>query len=330
MLVQQVYFKSNVVSQPNQQKVDSNKVSKNIATNELDTFQSENQTKRRKNILIAASIGILGVASALIAHKINSKPKRTLYDPLNYLFNGPKDEVQAKLHNIFNDIKILKGEQFINKAYEHIVNFYDYKRCAPEIKYIKNINDDCIICGYRPIPGIIEVDDYLLNNGSQKDILKSLWHEFTHFMQYSDIIRTKNIGIEGYIKTKASHSALKTFTDNKDCISTFNKYPEQLTTAEKDEYIQLIADGIKKRMNVDLYKKVIKYKGKIGENSEMARISQENLHYDLDYINASGFSDINYNQYKNNPLEKYAYRTDEYIGNSYAKFLHSNNKSPWE
>lgn len=327
MLVKEVSFKSNAASKPNQQKVDSNKISKNIGTVVPDTFEN----KKKRTALIAGSLGLLTIAGAIIAHKTRLfSPKSKIHNPLQYLFNGPKDEVQSKLNMIFNDVKNLKGEQFINKAYEHIVNFYDYKGCAPEIKYIKSINDDSIICGYRPILGIIEIDNYLPNNGSQKDIIKSLWHEFTHFMQYSDIIRTKNIGIEGYINTKASHSALKIFTNNKDCISTFNKSPEQLTTAEKDEYIQLVADGIKKRMNVNLYKKVIKYKGKIANNTEMARISQENLHYDLDYKTVSSFSDINYNQYKNNPLEKYAYQTDEYIGNSYAKFLHSNNKSPWE
>lgn len=271
-----------------------------------------------------------------VAETIEIRAFKGIDNPLQYILNANNEELLQEFKDVFPKLKELEGKDFIEKAYDLIAKKLGYEGCAPKLKIEPFDQEGYYFDG---IDGVIAVNEKNISTKTNAENLHGLLHEFMHFIQASDIIRTEGLGSEIYIKSKPTSFLRQARYDKQLCIASFGK--ENLSVEEEQSYVQKEINEYKKAFNNSLYDKVVKMKGIIKSNNDLAKQSKNYLYdfndvmypYTREQLKEMGYNmnkysvglhhDI-YNRYQNNLVELHANTVGQKIEDSYNAFLKGN------
>lgn len=172
--MQQISFTNNNAAQYNQQKVDSTKVSKNVAINELDTFENKNQ-KNKKNQKILFFLGAFATAiiatNLIIKHKfgqpkqlaeyIEFKSAKTIEEAAQFA----KQNLGTKIFRI----KDLDVANWTNEGLTHINNKTKGKAKMPRIiTYTSNFPKKYDVAATMNAFGILRINKTCIESNKAK------------------------------------------------------------------------------------------------------------------------------------------------------------------
>lgn len=221
--------------------------------------------------------------------------------------------INPKLKAIFEQIKDLEGEEFVRKAYEATIKHFGYEGAAPTIFIGKEKNN---VNHFNFIEGKIVINKKALEKCTKQALLKSIWHEFQHFIQLSDIYRTEGIDIQAIAQANGK-SYIKTLQAHKDiCIEKFGKPLNEFSAEEVQQIEMMETQRYLTDTNCALYDSVIAKKGIIKRETKGAKKTERYLKAIANYIetgNIHSSSRVNkkltraekkiLKNYRSNPLE---------------------------
>ena len=235
-----------------------------------------------------------------------------------------------ELQDMFLQIRHLEGINFAAKAYSLLVKHMGYEGAAPKILPTKSAS---LEGAWDFLPGQIKVEESLFTK-PKSQMLCTLWHEFQHFIQDSDIVRTEGKGVNALIKAhiKAVINNLK--NNSVLCKKQFNKPLEQITEADFSSLGQSLERHWPTDINMSLYHRVTDKKGIIRAGSSQAAKVEADLSATANYVYAQYFlreglsyPELNrdeqriFEKYATNPKEVEAQKTGSRIKAQFEAFM---------
>lgn len=188
-----------------------------------------------------------------------------LANPIKYIMETPEEALLPELQEMFSKLRGLEGKNFTKKAYKLMTEFLGYGQCAPKLN-IKKIEPAAY---FDEIEGNIVVNETEILPKQESETLDSLWHEFTHFIQTSDMIRTYGKG--EFLKAKAKALVFHLDADKSWTQILFEKPIFRISKEEKLKYAEEHRKSWEQRLNMHLYDKVGQEKGGIEPNSNLGQ-----------------------------------------------------------
>jgi|GEM_PF-4586125 len=247
-----------------------------------------------------------------------------------------KGKFDPQYKEMFIKIRNLEGKDFVNSAYELMVEHLGYKECSPELSIEKLPTQSNI---FQSLPGIITINENRLATDNKQEILASIWHEFKHFVQYSDIARTEDLGTEEIARINTKNYIKNLSTNEELCQKEFGCSFKEMPPFGLEYFEKLKTEEYLQSMNIDLYEKVKAKKGIIKAGTEEAQkshgyIKAKGESVDLSNILQNGKRKEDFTEeewklidvYLNNPMEKEAYEIGDKIESQFETFLNALNK----
>ena len=218
--------------------------------------------------------------------------------------------------NIPNEIKPLlvnlegkSGQEFVDIAYGNIVEYMKLNGIAPKSINIQGGDGLMSVTGgYNSVKNTIEYSQGFLKKLSPKQQINLIAHELKHCEQFTNMLRTEGIGVNGYAQAIAENSVKQALKDPLGQISFQFSYQQALLNGKGEEFIQKAIDNMTKEIIPEIetnFSEVLKLP-KIKANSPDGLRAMKHLEAQRNYegLNIFGFGAENY---KNNPLEVEAY-----------------------
>lgn len=344
MQISNISFSSNNANNTNiTNSINTSRVNYN-STN--DTFVSEHKNNKKKYILPSLiGVGVLATVGILFKNKIKinkaeiqTASTELLTNPIKYILETPEEKLMPEFQKMFSKLKGLKGRDFTEKSYELISDILGYKDLAPKLG-IKSI--DVHNAYFVGMNGTIDISEKYIEQASNTDLLGTIIHEFTHFIQTSDIIRTQNLGPKAYIEWGAKSEVYQASKDSELLKRWFMKYDGQkLSQKEVSAYIDKYYQENARSFNQAFYDRILNKKGEILPNTELANQSEEHLNalnktinilapkqtkgYEIWAHDSSFYKEMQDEHFKNH-FEATAYKVEAKIKNLCKKFSEQNN-----
>lgn len=158
----------------------------------------KNSKTKTAVMLGLTALGTVGVAIVAIRH---GKARKVL------------KELPDNFKAIFNDIKFLEGEEFVNEAYVKLVKEMNLEGIAPakiEIFSAQKGTFGELMGGYNCVDNKLEISESLLklSKSHQLDVIA---HELKHCEQMTRILRTEGLGAEALARAEARSGVINSF-----------------------------------------------------------------------------------------------------------------------
>jgi len=286
-----------------------------------DSFVSSNKTK------IGLGVATLGLVTALVfllkgklnvakTNGIKEASAELLANPIKHIIDTPEDKLLPEFQDMFSKLKDLKGKDFVGKAYESMVKKMGYEGCAPRLKIEPlDVDNAC----FEGTHGVITFNENKLGKNTNEENLSIMFHEFTHFIQASDIIRTKKLGADKYMEWIPKSNLYQASNDEELCNVKFKKPYDKLSKDEIDNYVSECVNELKQVFNYSFYQKIIDKKGIIASNSDLGKQANKYLEALNQTINTSAPLNAEKEGYRivAHPLEFYSKLYDDYATNHF-------------
>lgn len=239
-------------------------------------------------------------------------------DPVRYLLAQKGSKLLPEFQNMFEQVKGLKGEEFIRKSYDLMVKHLGYEGCAPSIKVVDEDSRNFAV--FNSVKGVIELNRKNLNSESASHSIGTIWHEFTHFIQTSDIIRTESIGHKGFLEANAKSVLVSAMEDPKLSNTFFGKVYDRLTEEDRLNFINSYVERKRLEINIDLYADVISKKGFIKPLDSRSLDSEQYLNAISEYPSET-VNEKDIEKYRANLIEIEADIIGRKVASMYQEFL---------
>lgn len=218
--------------------------------------------------------------------------------------------------NIPNEVRPLienlegkTGQEFVDTAYENMVNHMKLNGIAPK-KMSINSKDGVmsVTGGYDYINNTIGYSQGFLEKLTPQQQMNLISHELKHCEQFSNILRTENIGVSEYARAIAENSLKRALDKSSFEFMLKNRYEKALQNGKGEEFIQQTIDIWTKKLIPQIetnFADVLKMP-KIKAGSPEGIKASQHLEALKNYegLDMFGFGSGNY---RNNPLEVEAY-----------------------
>lgn len=223
---------------------------------------------------------------------------------------------------IFANLDGKVGQEFVDTAYGNMVSYMKLNGIAP--KSINITGSDGVMSvkgGYDFINNIIKYSQSF-EKLTPKQQINLISHELKHCEQFSNIIRTENIGVSQYARAIAENSLKQSLGKNSMNFMLKIKYEQALKQGKDEEFIKKTVDNWTKDLIPKIetnFSDVLKLP-KIKANSPEGIKAVQDLKALKDYeeLNAFGFGS---NEYRNNPLEVEAYAFGDNMEKLFEGFI---------
>lgn len=234
------------------------------------------------------------------------------------------ENIPNELKVIFEELNGKTGKEFVDLAYQKMVNYMKLEGIAPNSIIIQGESGLAKAKGgYDPVTNTIEFSKGFIENLTNEQQINLLSHELKHCEQFNNMIRTEGIGVKEYAKAIAENNVKNALNP-----SSFNnywfrfKYNQAVENGTGEEFLQKTIDKGTEKLIADIetnFAQVLKMP-KIKANSPEGIKAVEQLEAQRHY-EGLGFLGIGGEKYKNNPLEKEAYVFGDNIGQLYKAFI---------
>lgn len=223
---------------------------------------------------------------------------------------------------VFANLEGKTGQEFVDSAYENMVNHMKLNGIAP--KSINIGSKDGIMSvngGYDYINNTIEYSQGFLEKLTPQQQMNLISHELKHCEQFSNILRTENIGVSKYARTIAENSLKQALDKSSSDFILKSRYEQALKQGKGEEFIQKTIDNWTKELipkietNFSEVLKLPKIKATSPEGIKAVQDLESMKNYEG--LNALGFGSENY---RNNPLEVEAYAFGDKIEKIFKNF----------
>ena len=274
--------------------------------------QTPNKNQKLKGLLWAGLALAAGTAVAILSRgKIKARRADVLKD------------IPHELQVRFEKLKNLSGKDFIDNAYNEMVDYMGLKGIAPK-EILINGNDGLmsITGGYNPMLNKITYSSGFVTKLTKDQQLTMLSHELKHCEQFTNMLRTEGLTVEKYVESTVDNyinNAIRTPYQSVHFSIAYSRAREAGTVKEflakmKNAWIQELAKEV--RQNFAEVLKLSKFKA----DSPEARKAFEHLRANSEYEGLNIFG-TGSDTYRNNPLEVEAYAFGDKIGTMFKKFL---------
>lgn len=239
-------------------------------------------------------------------------------DPVRYLLAQKGLNLLPEFHNMFEQVKGLNAEEFIRKSYDLMVKHLGYEDCAPVIKMVEEDSRNFAV--FNSVKGVIELNRKNLNSESASHSIGTIWHEFMHFIQTSDIIRTESLGHKAFLRANAKSVLVSAMEDSKLSNTLFGKDYERLTEDDRLRFINSYVERKSLDINIALYADVISKKGLIKPCDPKSRHSEQYLNAISEYPSET-VKEKDIEKYRANLIETEADIVGRKVASMYQEFL---------
>lgn len=216
------------------------------------------------------------------------------------------DEIKPLLANLEGK----SGQEFTDIAYGNIVKHMKLNGIAP--KSINIQGEDGLLSsvtgGFDPVKNTITFSQGFLKKLSPTQQINLISHELKHCEQFTNMLRTEGIGVNGYARATAENLVKQALGKSSLELCFKRDYQEALQNGKGEEFIQKATDNMTKQIIPEIernFSEVLKLP-KIKANSSDGLRAVKHLEAQRNYegLNMLGLGSENY---KNNPLEVEAY-----------------------
>ena len=231
--------------------------------------------------------------------------------------------IPSEYKAIFADLEGKTGQEFVDTAYGNMVNHMKLNGIAPK-RITINANDGVmsVTGGYDYINNTIKYSQGFLEKLTPQQQMNLISHELTHCKQFSNILRTENIGVNEYAKAIAKNSLKKALDKSSLDFVLKNKYEKALEQGKGEEFIKKIVDSWTKQLVPEIetnFSEVLKLpKIKASSPEGIKAVKDFNAMKNYEGLDMLGFGSQNY---RNNPLEVEAYNFGDNIEKLFKKFI---------
>ncbi len=243
-----------------------------------------------------------------------AKPKKTALITKN---------IPNEYKTIFANLEGKTGQEFVDTAYENMVNHMKLNGIAP--KSISITGADGVMSvngGYDYVSNTIRYSQSFVEKCAPQQQINLLSHELKHCEQFTNILRTENIGVSEYARTIAENSLKQSLSKSSFDFMLKSRYEQALKQGKGEEFIQKTVDNWTKDLIPQIetnFAEVLKLP-KIKANSPEGIKAVQDLKAMRNYegLDAFGFGS---ETYKNNPLEVEAYAFGDSIEKIFKGFI---------
>ncbi len=264
------------------------------------------------------------ISAPIIKYTKDFLPKHTSpikkYVPKNdaYLRLSPAP-IPYELRVSFSKLQKTNGKRFVKKAYKELVKFFGLEEIAPKkIKFKKLGYTQRATCD--KLTGQIAISNKVAQLDTKDKQLGTIAHELKHFEQFSRVIRTENVGVEGYTDALADNGLLKRKYNFFDM-----RFWDGLVKARKegtaDEYMASVKQAIYAELLPIVkrgFSRVIS-QPQIPDNVHNRQAAEKYLRAIRNYLSTDDMGGT-WEKYRNNLLEVEAYRAGHRMQNYYKTF----------
>lgn len=231
--------------------------------------------------------------------------------------------IPSEYKAIFADLEGKTGQEFVDTAYGNMVNHMKLNGIAPK-RITINGNDGIMSVngGYDYINNTIKYSQGFLEKLTPQQQMNLISHELTHCEQFSNILRTENIGVNEYAKAIAKNSLKKALDKSSLDFILKNKYEKALKQGKGEEFIKKIVDSWTKQLVPEIetnFSEVLKLpKIKASSPEGIKAVKDFNAMKNYEGLDMLSFGSQNY---RNNPLEVEAYNFGDNIEKLFKKFI---------
>ena len=231
--------------------------------------------------------------------------------------------IPSEYKAIFANLEGKTGQEFVDTAYGNMVNHMKLNGIAPK-RITINGNDGIMSVngGYDYINNTIKYSQGFLEKLTPQQQMNLISHELTHCEQFSNILRTENIGVNEYAKAIAKNSLKKALDKSSLDFILKNKYEKALEQGKGEEFIKKIVDSWTKQLVPEIetnFSEVLKLpKIKASSPEGIKAVKDFNAMKNYEGLDMLGFGSQNY---RNNPLEVEAYNFGDNIEKLFEKFI---------
>ena len=231
--------------------------------------------------------------------------------------------IPSEYKAIFADLEGKTGQEFVDTAYGNMVNHMKLNGIAPK-RITINGNDGVmsVTGGYDYINNTIKYSQGFLEKLTPQQQINLISHELTHCKQFSNILRTENIGVNEYAKAIAKNSLKKALDKSSLDFMLKNKYEKALEQGKGEEFTQKIVDSWTKQLVPKIetnFSEVLKLpKIKASSPEGIKAVKDFNAMKNYEGLDMLSFGSQNY---RNNPLEVEAYNFGDNIEKLFKKFI---------
>ena len=231
--------------------------------------------------------------------------------------------IPSEYKAIFADLEGKTGQEFVDTAYGNMVNHMKLNGIAPK-RITINGNDGIMSVngGYDYINNTIKYSQGFLEKLTPQQQMNLISHELTHCKQFSNILRTENIGVNEYAKAIAKNSLKKALDKSSLNFVLKNKYEKALEQGKGEEFIKKIVDSWTKQLVPEIetnFSEVLKLpKIKASSPEGIKAVKDFDAMKNYEGLDMLGFGSQNY---RNNPLEVEAYNFGDNIEKLFKNFI---------
>lgn len=231
--------------------------------------------------------------------------------------------IPSEYKPIFANLEGKTGQDFVDTAYGNMVSHMKLNGIAPK-KITINSNDGImsVTGGYDYINNTIGYSQGFLEKLTPQQQMNLISHELKHCEQFSNILRTENIGVSEYARTIAENSLKRALDKSSLDFMLKSKYEKALKQGKGEEFIKKTVDNWTKQLIPKIetnFSEVLKLP-KIKANSPEGIKAVQDLEAMKNYegLNLFGFGS---EKYRNNPLEVEAYAFGDNIEKLFKDFI---------
>lgn len=231
--------------------------------------------------------------------------------------------IPSEYKSIFANLEGRSGQEFVDNAYGNMVSHMKLNGIAPKQVTI-NSNDGImsVTGGYDYINNTIGYSQGFLEKLTPQQQMNLISHELKHCEQFSNILRTENIGVKEYARTISENSLKRALDKSSFEFMLKSRYEKALKQGKGEEFIKKTVDNWTKELIPKIetnFSEVLKLP-KIKANSPEGIKAVQDLEAMKNYegLNAFGFGS---EKYRNNPLEVEAYAFGDNIEKLFKDFI---------
>ena len=152
--------------------------------------------------------------------------------------------IPSEYKSIFANLEGRTGQEFVDTAYGNMVSHMKLNGIAPK-KITINDNDGIISVtgGYDYINNTIGYSKGFLEKLTPQQQMNLISHELKHCEQFSNILRTENIGVKEYARVISENSLKRALDKSSFEFMLKNRYEQALKQGKGDEFIKKTIDS---------------------------------------------------------------------------------------